>query len=108
MDAPSDIPSRDDLRAHVAEVFAGSGWHPEACWIEWWANDARFCRVLLEPKRRKLRDQDGITAIERSYQLRKVMAKLTGVPWVVVIYRAPMTLEERDTLLGRMAGRFGH
>ena len=104
MDAPTDLPSRDDLKAHVHDVFAGSGWVPDACWIEWW-NGARFCRVLLERTKKK---PDEIVAIERAYQLRKVMAKLTGVPWVVVLYRAGMTLEERDAVLGRMAGRFGN
>ena len=103
MEAPSNLPERDDLKLMVAEAYAGSGWTVEACWIEWW-HDARYVRLMLEPLKKRPRAAE---ALERAHILRKALVEATGVPWVAVLYEPGLGLEDKQRIVARMAGRHG-
>ena len=96
-----EVPTRDELRLIVAEVFAGSGWAAADAWSDVWPWGC-YVRVCIEPLKRR---PDGTEAIERAYQLKKRMAQTTGVPWVVVMYDPGMELKQKQGVIARVAGR---
>jgi hypothetical protein len=103
MDAPTNAPNADDLEAIVAKCFRGSGWGYEAAWIEWWP-EARFCRVVLEPQKKR---PNPVTALERAWRLRKQLVRMTGVPWTVCLYEPGITQEDKESIIGNAATQFG-
>jgi hypothetical protein len=92
---------RDELRLLVADVFANSGWVAADTWSDVWPW-GYYLRVCLEPLKRR---PDCDVAIERAYRLRKRMDKETGLPWVVVVYDPGMSLQQKQGVIARMAGR---